>query len=393
LKSAGLGDGIEASVGGDGGFCHIDQTDGNLQILSYVYNSYYYSRNGGTSFSRITAGNDKGMFINPSDLDDAQKVLYSSSLPGQIGLLSNLTTPTPTFSSNTLSALGTMKITALKVDPTVSGGGTVWVAAFDTIRRQNYTPSRPLILKVTNANTPTPVATVSTLLNSLITPINGAYASSIDIDPANGNHILVTLSNYGLPSVFESTDGGINFSIVEGNLPDVPVRWGMIVPANASVDGITGGGILLATEVGVWFTQTTNGSLTSWSPQASGLPNVRCDMLRYRPSDNLLAVATHGRGLFTANLTSVATGIPTVPNTKNFIDYISNTQQQLFVKVGNLNTSTMELRVFAMDGKLVYSSKTKYANQNIPILQLARGSYIIKIFGNKNEQYTKQFVK
>jgi hypothetical protein len=46
-----------------------------------------------------------------------------------------------------------------------------------------------------------------------------------------------------------------------------------------------------------------------------------------------------------------------------------------------------------MDGKLVYSSKTKYASQNIPISQLARGGYILKIYGNKNEQFTKQFIK
>jgi hypothetical protein len=106
----------------------------------------------------------------------------------------------------------------------------------------------------------------------------------------------------------------------------------------------------------------------------------------------LLAVATHGRGLFTASL-GLVTGVPTIPNTKNFIDYISATQHQLSVKVGNLNTTTIDIRLFAMDGKLVYSSKTGYANQNIPIAHLAGGSYILKIYGNKNEQYTKQFIK
>jgi hypothetical protein len=281
----------------------------------------------------------------------------------------------------------------LKVDPTVSGGGTVWVAAFDTIRRQNYTPQRPLVLKITNANTASPVASVITTLPNTAVPINGAYPSSIDVDPANGNHILVTLSNYGVPSVFESTDGGANFVNIEGNIPDVPVRWGIFLPPSLSVDGVTGGGILLATEVGVWYTATTSGATTTWTPQNNGLPNVRTDMLRYRTSDGLLAVATHGRGLFTTTLTSVATGVPTVPNTRNFIDYLVPSQQQLFVKVGNLNTPTMELRLFAVDGKLVYSSKTKYANQNIPIGQLARGSYIIKIYGTRNEQFTKQFVK
>ena len=392
LTSSGIGGGVEASIGGDGGFCHIDQTDGNLQVISYVYNNYYYSRNAGSSFTRLTF-NDNGFFINPSDLDDSKKVLYTSTAANQIGLVSNLAAGTPSFSGNPLTALGTRRISALKVDPTASGGGTVWVAGYDTIRRDNYTPLRPVIIKVTAANTSTPVAAVTTVLNSTTSSLSGAYVSSIDVDPANGNHILVTLSNYGVTSVFESTNGGTSFNDIEGNLPDVPVRWGMFVPSTAYISGYTGGGILLATEVGVWFTQFTAGTSTSWSPQNAGLPNVRTDMLRLRASDNLLAVATHGRGLFTATLQSVGTGVPSVPNTKNFIDYIYAKQQQLFVKVGNLNTTSMEVRLFAVDGKLVYSSRTKYANQNIPVAQLARGSYIIKIYGNKNEQFTKQFVK
>jgi hypothetical protein len=180
---------------------------------------------------------------------------------------------------------------------------------------------------------------------------------------------------------------------IEGNIPDVPVRWGMFLPPSLSVDGVTGGGILVGTEIGVWYALTTSGVTTAWTPQNNGLPNVRTDMLRYRTSDGLVAVATHGRGLFTTTLTSIATGVPTVPNTKNFIDYVVPSQHQLFVKVGNLNITTMELRLFAVDGKLVYSSRAKYADQTIPISQLARGSYIIKLYGNKGEQFTKQFVK
>jgi len=383
LTSAGLGTAVESSVGGDGGFCHIDQVDGNIQILSYVYNNFYYSRNGGNNFTRVSFNNN-GLFINPSDYDDVKKVLYSSAASGQMGLVSNLSgTGSPTFSAQTITGLGIRKISALKVDPTVAAGGTVWVAGYDSTFAL-----KPVIIKLTNANT-SPAAAVTTTLSAA--PL-GAYVSSIDVDPANANHLLVTLSNYGVVSVYESTDGGTTFNNIESNLPDVPVRWGMFVPANASVGGTTGGGILLATEIGVWFTQQS-GTATSWSLQNTGLPNVRCDMLRYRASDNLLAVATHGRGLFTTTLTSVATGIPAVSNTRNFIDYVTNTRQQLFVKTGNLSTTSMELKLFDATGRLVYDKKTGYSNQTIPIDGLASGSYILKIYGNRNEQYTKQFVK
>lgn len=384
LTSSGLGVSAEASVGGDGGFCHIDQTDGNIQVLSYVYNNFYYSRNGGGSFTRISF-NNTGFFINPSDYDDQNKVLYTSTNGGLMGLVSGLSgTGTPSFSTLPVSALGGRKISAVKVDPTVAAGGTVWVAGYDTV--QNL---QPVIVKLTNANT-SPLAAVTTTLSGVPA---GSYVSSIDVDPAAAAHILVTLSNYGVVSVYESTNGGATFTNIEGNLPDVPVRWGMFLPANASVNGITGGGILLATEVGVWFTQQSSGTSTTWTAQNTGLPNVRTDMLRYRASDNLVAVATHGRGLFTTTLTSVGTGIPTVSNTRNFIEYVTNTPQQIFVKTGNLSTTSMQVQLFDMTGRLLYNKKTGYTSQTIPVEGMASGSYVLKIYGNKAEQYTKQFVK
>ena len=386
LTNIGIGIGREASVGGDGGFCHIDQTNGNLQVISYIYNKFYVSTNGGASFTKRDF-NDNGQFINPSDLDDNKKVLYTGYSKGELGMVSNLT-GTPSFSTFSIPELGIRKISAVKVDPTVSGGGTIWIAGHDSSGNPaTGTGLVPNLIKLTNANTsPNSVVTFN-----LPVP-GGSYVTSIDVDPADGNHILVTLSNYGIPSVFESVNGGTSFTSIEGNLPDVPVRWGIFVPNSSIIDGSTPGGILLATEIGVWSALSTSGNATVWTPQSGTLPRVRCDMLRYRPSDGLLVVATHGRGLFTANL-GVVTSVPSIPNTKNFIDYISATQQQLFVKVGNLNITSMEVRLFAMDGKLVYSSKANYANQSIPLSKLARGGYVLKIYGNKNEQFTQQFIK
>jgi hypothetical protein len=132
FSTTGISTTVEASLGGDGGFTHIDQTDGVIQVLSYVYNNFYYSRNSGATFTRLTF-NNSGFFINPSDYDDARKVLYSSHASGQYGLLTGLAgTGTPSFTPVVLSALGNRKVSAVKVDPTVSGGGTVWMAGYDS---------------------------------------------------------------------------------------------------------------------------------------------------------------------------------------------------------------------------------------------------------------------
>ena len=383
FQSPGMNSTTEASNGGDGAFSHIDQTDGKIQIAGYVFNNYFYSTDGGSNFA-LASFNKNGEFINPTDYDDAQKILYSSNSPGTMGVTTFSIGGTPTFKSVTLSTLGQRKICAVKVDPNVSGGGTIWVAAYDSLETAST-----IIVKLTNANTATPTMVVNASL-----PIDaGSYVSSIDVDPANSNHILATVSNYGDVSVLESTNGGSTFGSVEGNLPDVPVRWGLFVPASASVTGTTPGGILLATEIGVWYTAATNGTVTSWTPQNSGLPNVRTDMLRFRKSDNLLAAATHGRGLFTTKLTGLSTGIPTVDNTRDFIKYVGTAPQQLFVKVGNLNTVKMQIKLYDLNGRLMQSQDTKYVDQTVDLSRLAHGSYVVRIYGNNKEMYTRQFVK
>ena len=79
---------------------------------------------------------------------------------------------------------------------------------------------------------------------------------------------------------------------VEGDLPDMPIRWALYHPDDEN-------SIIAATEIGVWTCEDVNSY--QWLPNSDGLANVRVDMLRMRPSDKLLAAATHGRGLFSTS--------------------------------------------------------------------------------------------
>jgi hypothetical protein len=85
---------------------------------------------------------------------------------------------------------------------------------------------------------------------------------------------------------------------VEGNLPDMPVRWGIFSPVNADQ-------VFLATDLGVWSTDDLDGAGTDWGVTNTGLANVRTDMIRYRPADNTLIVGTFGRGIYTFTLPAI----------------------------------------------------------------------------------------
>jgi len=203
-------------------------------------------------------------------------------------------TGTPSSSSITNVASSTNHaVSAIKKDP---NGDRVWVA-FSTADNAAALVAPELYI-IDNAST-TATSTAVTLPAGIAT--SGNYISSLDIENGDANHVVLTLSNYGVTSVWETLNGGTSWTAIEGNLPDMPVRWCKFMPAglspNARVSAV--GGILLATELGVWSTNLANGASTVWEANNTGMGNVRTDMIRMRASDNKIAVATHGRGLFT----------------------------------------------------------------------------------------------
>ena len=123
--------------------------------------------------------------------------------------------------------------------------------------------------------------------------------SSIAVDAIDEAHILVTLSNFGVTSIWETynADDGTSatWTAVEGDLPDMPVRWALFHPFDSDQ-------AIVATELGVWSTDDLSGANTEWFPTNSyGLANVRVDQLQHRTSDNLISAATHGRGIYTSD--------------------------------------------------------------------------------------------
>ena len=95
---------------------------------------------------------------------------------------------------------------------------------------------------------------------------------------------------------------GTSWTDVEGNLASASgpsVRWASIF----YVSGVPH--YFIATSVGVYFTILLNGGSTVWTQEAvSDIGNVVCVMLDWRDNDGTLAVVTHGRGIFTTQITT-----------------------------------------------------------------------------------------
>ncbi len=282
--SAGLNSTTEAN-GGDGAFCFIDQDDPTLQIASFVFNTYVLSTNGGLAFSYIGVGESAGRFTNPADYDDKTNILYAAHDVGKyvsytIGETGNVT--------HQIDSIGLNKNIASSIKVSPYTDNRIFIAS--AARSIFSSEQASALYMVDNANT----KPVEKRIDGEKLP--KGFISSIDIGK-DDDHLLVTLSNYGIASVWETTDGGTTWNNKEGNLPDMPVRWGIYNPKNPRQ-------VLLATEVGVWSTDNIGTGSPVWEPTNAGLANVRCDMLQYRASDGLVTVATFGRGVFTTDVFS-----------------------------------------------------------------------------------------
>ena len=125
----------------------------------------------------------------------------------------------------------------------------------------------------------------------------GSYVNDIAVNPDNGNEVLAIMSNYNVKSIWHSSDGGNSWSDIEGNLGGEngpSIRSAAI----AATDGSTTY-YFVGTSVGLFFTDQINGENTVWSQTGSSvIENAVVMDLDYRKSDQILAVGTHGRGMF-----------------------------------------------------------------------------------------------
>jgi trimeric autotransporter adhesin len=277
LTSAGLG-ASEEVTGGDGAFVAIDQDQPAYQFGAYIFNQYRRSTDGGATWSSVNFSASAGQFINPFDYDNVNNKLYASNTAGTYLRWDNPQTGS-TSANVSIASFNSANVSTVKVSPFTSN-------------RVYFGTDGGRVVRVDGANLATPSS------NTNITGVSmpSGYVSCVNVG-TNDQNLMACYSNYGLDNVWISSNGGTSWVAVDGNLPNVPVRWCMYHPGDNTK-------AIIATETGVWETTLLNGASTVWTPSLN-FPTVRTDMLAYRASDGTLAAATHGRGIFTTTLAAV----------------------------------------------------------------------------------------
>ena len=121
------------------------------------------------------------------------------------------------------------------------------------------------------------------------------FVQGLTIDPTNTQHAYAAINGFsrrftegpgaGVGHLYETTDGGANWTDTSGNLPDVPA---------SSVKQLANGGVVLGTDLTTFYRAK---GATTWQVLGTGLPLTVVMDLESAPDGNLYA-ATHGRGIW-----------------------------------------------------------------------------------------------
>jgi len=362
-------------VGGDGAFCFWDKNEPQYFGASYYYNHYTFFDNGNGIGSN---SGQSGIFLNPADLDYKLNLVYANatdftgtSLPNALLKISSIYTVSPVenyinlntglsvyFSAVTYSTFSPANKTNLFV-------GSVSGRLYKVTEAQSNAPQ---VTEITGSNFP----------NGNIACI--ALGGSEDT-------IMVIFSNYGVSSVWQSNNGGQTWVDKEGNLPDMPVRWGMFFPGNAN-------SALIATETGVWGSGNLNQPAVTWVPYNTGMANVRTDMLKYRASDHMILAATHGRGLFTTSW-DFPVGAKEIKE-QDLSIFPNPSNGRFSIASSGLNMRDVEVTILNFAGQTVDSRMVNTASgslvQNFDLSPEPKGIYILRIASGKNNLGEKKIL-
>lgn len=300
---------------GDGGLNAIDPTDATYRYGEYQFLNLFRARSGDPPNTVTFIARDGG----PKQLTDAD--------------------PDPYGSHHTAAFIGPFVLDAHDANKVVAGGLSLWrsinvkalVPDWDVIRpagnnvllsvavaRTNsdviwvaeagppdgYFPNADgKIAKTSNGTAPAPSwTTVRTVSSADGLPPRAA--TSIYIDPDDASTVYVTFGAYDGHSLFRTTDNGQNWTAIHGTgltaLPPAPARVVVRHPRNSKV-------LFVGTDVGIYESDDGGGS---WAPSSQGPGDAAVYDLKFVYGTDQLLVATHGRGLWTLETSTVATNAP-----------------------------------------------------------------------------------
>ena len=219
------------------------------------------------------------------------------------------------------------------------------------------------------------------------------YVTSVIASPNNVNTVFVAHSGYKdnefIPHIHKSSNNGTTWEDISGDLPQLAIN--NIYVFDETNDQI----IFAATDGGVYVTQ--NGGI-NWQRIGNNMPVVPVYDIDYDEINNKLIAGTHARSLMSFPVDSILlTTSVTQYNAHyetNFIVYPSLANNEINLKLDNLNSDLIKVALYSNDGKLVKSAQiiNNQSLLNISVNSLKPGLYFVVVY-NDHVKHISKFIK
>ncbi len=247
---------------------------------------------------------------------------------------------------------------------------------------------KPIIKRVKNANTDNFIVEDVSIKNAVA---DWTYTRCIAPNPADGDEWLVVLTNYDVPSLYHTKDGGQNYELVEGNLagtegiPGPSMEWAEILNFEGQKY------YFLATHIGIFMTHELDGANTIWTHAGTDVIGYALAlMVQARESDGKIVVGTHGRGFFAGYLSEPLT-TSTNENKLARIDMQvapNPVRNRIHLSFALEEADDLAIEVFNTEGKMVFQRPINQfmAGEHSVFLSMENmtaGLYMVRLKGNR----------
>ncbi len=297
--------------GGDGSYNAIADGGRTRYVSSQRGNVYRFNFDETGAFESFTrvipAGAGGFLFVAPFVLDPhndnimylpAGRRIWRNNNLDEIPLFSNAATPV-----NWVDLPNTD--IPVSADPDFTSAITALdVSKYPVANRLYYGSNEGGIFRMDNANID--AQEVIDISTGKGLPVGG-YVNDINVDPSDANRVIVTFSNYGIISLFLTTNGGDTWTNISGNLEENPdgsgngpsVRSTAFFGSSQGFFGSRLQKVYAATSTGLYYANRLNGERTRWIKEQFAIGNAVADEVKTR-KDGFIAVAAHGNGLYSA---------------------------------------------------------------------------------------------
>ncbi|WP_299712333.1 T9SS type A sorting domain-containing protein [uncultured Tenacibaculum sp.] len=307
------GDGSYSAIADGGRTRYVSSQNGNLFRFNFDENGDFLS------FTRVRPAGATGFsFINPFILDPNNDNIMYMPIGNSVWRNRNLD-EIPLFSNGDASVNWTNISTSRT--PAGTRVTAVDVSKFPVGNKLYYGTNSGAIYRMDNAILDDQPAVDISSGKGLPT----GFVNDINVDPSNSDRVIVTFSNYGIPSVFFTEDAGETWTNISGNLEERPDGSGNgpSVRSTAFLGSkenqySRNQKIFAATSTGLYYTDYLNGRNTVWRKENNAIGTAVTDEVVTR-KDGFIAVASHGNGLFSARFPITANPLPEATLTNEFL--------------------------------------------------------------------------